>query len=249
MEAFTLIEILVVISIIALLAAILFPVFARARENARRASCQSNLKQIVLAVRQYTQDYDERFPLEDSTTVPQTYWVNSVMPYLKSWQVFHCPSYQFSYPTEGAPFNLDAYSSTVWNPPQHIGYAGSTWLFDTSTVADTFHANTVQQVQFATKVVMISDYANGYNSGANLYSTTTMTGRDGNGSGATAGGVVGYKAARTRHLGGGNFAFVDGHVKWVNAPEPWYAEATVGIVYNANNSSPNVIGYWCDALN
>ncbi|RYG53119.1 DUF1559 domain-containing protein, partial [bacterium] len=59
-KAFTLIELLVVIAIIAILAAILFPVFGRARENARRSSCQSNLKQIGLGIMQYTQDYDER---------------------------------------------------------------------------------------------------------------------------------------------------------------------------------------------
>src|SRR4028118_675254 len=61
-RGFTLIELLVVIAIIAILAAILFPVFSRARENARRASCMSNLKQIGLGVMQYVQDYDERYP-------------------------------------------------------------------------------------------------------------------------------------------------------------------------------------------
>jgi prepilin-type N-terminal cleavage/methylation domain-containing protein len=74
-RGFTLIELLVVIAIIAILAAILFPVFARARENARRASCQSNLKQMALASAQYTQDYDERlapgyFPIDPAPITP-----------------------------------------------------------------------------------------------------------------------------------------------------------------------------------
>ena len=69
-RGFTLIELLVVIAIIAILAAILFPVFARARENARRASCQSNLKQIGLGIFQYTQDYDEKMRPAAPTTPP-----------------------------------------------------------------------------------------------------------------------------------------------------------------------------------
>ena len=95
-SAFTLIELLFVIAIIAILAAILFPVFARARENARRSSCQSNLKQIGLGMIQYAQDYDEQVlppsiyvgnnnPLNDA-------WFNLVQPYIKSKQVFNCPS-------------------------------------------------------------------------------------------------------------------------------------------------------------
>ena len=91
-RAFTLIELLVVIAIIALLAAILFPVFARARENARRASCQSNLKQIALGIKQYTQDYDERFPpaiVSDGTTIG---CAGAIQPYVKSEQIFQCPS-------------------------------------------------------------------------------------------------------------------------------------------------------------
>jgi len=92
--AFTLIELLVVIAIIAILAAILFPVFARAREKARQTSCLSNLKQIGLGVSQYVQDYDETFPFnayDDAATAAakrQTWfrvtWREMVMPYIKN---------------------------------------------------------------------------------------------------------------------------------------------------------------------
>ena len=88
-SAFTLIELLVVIAIIAILAAILFPVFARARENARRSSCSSNLKQIGLGVIQYAQDYDERMPATRSNGFN---WQINLQPYIKSYQVFACPS-------------------------------------------------------------------------------------------------------------------------------------------------------------
>jgi prepilin-type N-terminal cleavage/methylation domain-containing protein/prepilin-type processing-associated H-X9-DG protein len=92
-KGFTLIELLVVIAIIAILAAILFPVFARARENARRASCQSNLKQQGLGIMQYVQDYDEKFPpcawWNGTANQP---WQLLVQPYVKSTQLFACPS-------------------------------------------------------------------------------------------------------------------------------------------------------------
>lgn len=89
-KAFTLIELLVVISIIAVLAAILFPVFARAREQARKAACQSNLKQIGIAVMMYVQDYDETYPIANRGTNLRFYQV--LEPYTKSTQVWICPT-------------------------------------------------------------------------------------------------------------------------------------------------------------
>lgn len=99
-RGFMLIELLVVIAIIWIMATILFPVFARARENGRRSSCQSNLKQIGSAVAQYTQDYDEYWPwaltvaaLGTVNTPNESYqWMNLVYPYIKNTQVFTCPS-------------------------------------------------------------------------------------------------------------------------------------------------------------
>lgn len=93
-RAFTLVELLVVIAIIAILAAILFPVFGRARENARRTSCGSNLRQIMLGFKQYTQDYDERFPIGPNAvdTDFTTGWASTVQPYIKSLAVYQCPS-------------------------------------------------------------------------------------------------------------------------------------------------------------
>jgi prepilin-type processing-associated H-X9-DG protein len=86
-----------------LLAAILFPVFARARENARRASCQSNQKQLSLGLIQYTQDYDEHLPFGRSSATH--FWGELIYPYVKSTQVFICPSdtKQEAIPPSGVP--------------------------------------------------------------------------------------------------------------------------------------------------
>ena len=100
-KGFTLIELLVVIAIVGILASLLFPAFARTRENARRASCMSNLKQIGLGLMQYIQDYDEQNtrswygsgsgPSDVEGSGDRYKWMDAIFPYVKSEQVFNCP--------------------------------------------------------------------------------------------------------------------------------------------------------------
>jgi prepilin-type N-terminal cleavage/methylation domain-containing protein/prepilin-type processing-associated H-X9-DG protein len=123
-RGFTLIELLVVIAIIAILAAILFPVFAQAREKARQTSCLSNEKQIGLAVLMYTQDFDENFPIAGvydwNGNPPDNYWPTRIAPYIKNLQALRCPSDSVpgSYPLEGP---------AAWSGPV-ISYASNSLM-------------------------------------------------------------------------------------------------------------------------
>jgi len=123
-SGFTLIELLVVIAIIALLAAILFPVFARARENARKSSCANNFKQIGLGLAQYVQDFDESYPYSRCNGYPGAGanwvpWHVMVQPYIKSVQAFKCPSN-----TQTTGLNNSS-STTAPTLPGGIGYPKS----------------------------------------------------------------------------------------------------------------------------
>jgi prepilin-type N-terminal cleavage/methylation domain-containing protein/prepilin-type processing-associated H-X9-DG protein len=114
-RGFTLIELLVVIAIIAILAAILFPVFARARESARRTGCLSNMKQVTTGIMMYSQDYDETMPYQQDGDIcdygksPHAVWINSTMPYVKNKQVYYCPSAD-----KWPPMPTDVSDSVYW---------------------------------------------------------------------------------------------------------------------------------------
>ncbi|NCO34708.1 MAG: hypothetical protein AUJ92_03015 [Armatimonadetes bacterium CG2_30_59_28] len=142
-RGFTLIELLVVIAIIAILAAILFPVFARAREKARTSSCQANLKQIGLSVLMYVQDYDERFPISGyQNQSGQTgvacmngateggcanvwHWSEAIQAYLKNRQLMLCPS-DFAVPSWDTARVLTSYYMNARLSP--LGEAQPHWV-------------------------------------------------------------------------------------------------------------------------
>lgn len=206
-KGFTLIELLVVIAIIAILAAILFPVFARARENARRSSCASNVRQVTLGLKQYMQDNDELFPLVGGVAGQVPFgWADAIQAYVKSTQLFQCPSE----------------STGQVNDPGTAGYSD---YFYNSNVAGTNESS----LTFVSNILAIGDSQAGTAANADDGCTgNTATCADAAGGLATFDGgwstqtgaaVVGGLAAN-RHLDGANYGFADGHVKWVKAASP-----------------------------
>ncbi len=205
---FTLIELLVVIAIIAILAAILFPVFARARENARRTSCLSNIKQMGLGMMQYMQDYDEIYPLHYNGSQR---WPQIMNPYVKSNQLYQCPSRDAGFEYVGD-----------YNSAGTIGYGMNYWLNSYYYPSTTQRGITMASIQRATETVWIAEI-NGIPRGANPATTNeyqsypSYYGKVADPSNATYGmSVTPEPKGRltTRHLEGLNVLWADGHAKW-----------------------------------
>lgn len=206
-SAFTLIELLVVIAIIAILAAILFPVFARARENARRASCQSNMKQIGLGYAQYTQDYDERYTVSQqggSTYLlyaggPMMTWDLLLQPYLKSYQILTCPS-----DSQSTQVDLGGNVGLVRRSYSQAQYVNGVSLAQLNYPSLT--VNLIDRVNFDGTNVL--DKAN-WNRFAQM-SHTDQSASDG---GKNFNSFPNDGTKNGRHLGTNVILFVDGHVK------------------------------------
>ncbi|MBU0606375.1 MAG: DUF1559 domain-containing protein [Armatimonadetes bacterium] len=138
-RGFTLIELLVVIAIIAILAAILFPVFAKAREKARQSSCLSNVKQLSLAVFQYVQDYDEMMPAYYNYMNPSgnRYWCEVIGPYIKNTQIFVCPSrrtiaYGYGWNIDEMGYGSSTQCGPVYSYSQVKNPAESIWIAEST---------------------------------------------------------------------------------------------------------------------
>ena len=202
-KGFTLIELLVVIAIIAILAAILFPVFARAREKARQTSCLSNVKQLTLGWLMYVQDYDETFTgdqfIPDACFTPpppdhnRCYWRYKVQPYVKNWQLFVCPSGDMRDWSDVAVQGQGSYGLNTWLDPVRLGQIPAP--ADRLLISDTRHW--AIPACYPGNVAYPS-YNNGYNP-------------------CGAANTPNWTDAHTRHNGGTNCGFVDGHGKWLNA--------------------------------
>jgi prepilin-type N-terminal cleavage/methylation domain-containing protein/prepilin-type processing-associated H-X9-DG protein len=211
-RGFTLIELLVVIAIIAILAAILFPVFAQARSKARQASCLSNLKQLGLASAMYFQDYDEtiypQYVVLDPARGLQAWWFTLIDPYTKAGMqnqgqrgqgrkgILVCADYGANQPHPSPPSNFGLHPNGSYAPN---GYIVSDAIGGTAVL-------TLAAIGSPASMVLL---------GESFGTTRAIYGRDDMYDTTRAD----YILSRGRHSGGSHYAFVDGHAKWYKAPD------------------------------
>jgi prepilin-type N-terminal cleavage/methylation domain-containing protein/prepilin-type processing-associated H-X9-DG protein len=248
--AFTLIELLVVIAIIALLAAILFPVFAQAREKARAATCTSNLKQLGISWIMYAQDYDETLPMSDrlDNNGASVYWQETVEPYIKNggsskvWEdrgssVFICPNYSVEPPLVDEGGNPRTNYDPSWEQyplssyVPNLGVTAAYWTLGQDWAYDAREIGTLSSIAEPASIVMLAE-----NKGCCIDTFGNP-------------GSTGWTRAYNRHSRGSNYAFVDGHVKWYRAGAPQYGvdatgEPTGSPVCKSKTSRPDCRAYF-----
>jgi prepilin-type N-terminal cleavage/methylation domain-containing protein/prepilin-type processing-associated H-X9-DG protein len=199
-RGFTLIELLVVIAIIAIIAAILFPVFAHAREKARQTTCLSNLRQIGLATRMYTQDWDEMLPdmpfglpvdFFAEPNAPSNF-LGGLLPYIKSQAIFICPSSGFK-DRSGIPGDREGYCT---GPPNCASYAANAVI----------EGRALSIVPAPTEIVYVQEVKARENN-VRCFPSVAIHRRG-------QGYAWWYQAASVAHAGGANLLYVDGHTKW-----------------------------------
>lgn len=263
-RGFTLIELLVVIAIIAILAAILFPVFAQAREKARQITCTSNLKQQALAILQYTQDYDGQYPaaapyyggswqndfggwqlpcsMPGQASTDCMVWGNSVQPYLKNLQVLSCPDgvvkwdyYSYNDGRAGTSYTYNG--ELQFSSDAIIVQPATTVLLWSGMMKSTWVGRTIANPQLAC----------GDGTQPCVYHAGPCTG---NGCGDRMIVYGGYSLNKWVHGHGDNFAFTDGHVKWfpLNGDynhDPWAVTTADGDMYDNGYSVWEYNGHMC----
>jgi len=218
-KGFTLIELLVVIAIIAILAAILFPVFAKAREKARQTSCASNEKQIMLGLIMYKSDYDGRFPNNammpwgGCAGHPGYDWMEVSQPYTKNWQLYVCHSANLPGPTSPEGLHLQTCATT--NGRSQVGRRGGYG----ANAGWPSKAGQIGNGPFGNANLRPAPEESVFNDTANLIAIVETEYRCGafcgvGHAGTDSGSTTGRDSRRTDHNDGMNVGYYDGHVKF-----------------------------------
>jgi prepilin-type N-terminal cleavage/methylation domain-containing protein/prepilin-type processing-associated H-X9-DG protein len=200
---FTLVELLVVIAIIGLLAALLFPIFARAREKARQTTCVSNMRQLGQAFTMYAQDYDQRLPDQMSGNLPIDInalaishdWETHLRPYTKSAEISHCPSDPFSIPLKVPNTSMILFTS--YSTPFNV------------------QAKSLSEMPASALTVLLVENRQLDNLGSNYWAVSQL----GKASFTPPEGAL-WEQPDFFHNDTGNYLFVDGHVKTLAGPNP-----------------------------
>jgi prepilin-type N-terminal cleavage/methylation domain-containing protein/prepilin-type processing-associated H-X9-DG protein len=202
-RGFTLIELLVVIAIIAILAAILFPVFARAREKARQTSCLSNTKQLALAWKMYASDYDGQYThhLYGTTTNVLYYWYYPLAAYIKNVQIFQCPS-DSPRDFQNRPLDRGSYGMNwLYTNGRYISSSSGVWVYPNGPAAPWKVGGSEDLVMDPADTICITDaYGNMFVNDGQSGGGTTYAGN--------------WNNVADRHNEGVNCAYCDGHSKW-----------------------------------